>query len=273
MKFFKKVVKASIRVLTWRLLRLTSRAPSYEEIAEVFSMLRPRETGNQLIRLGSSSDGGYLVPDDFEGITDLFSPGVGDQSSFEEFFARRGLVCHLLDASVSGPSLLHENFNFVALWLSLRDKEGHINLDRWVESASPVGDLVMQMDVEGSEYEVLLGASDDVLRRFRIMVLELHGVHRILSRVGIQQIRSLLYRLSVNFVVAHVHPNNCCPTVKLGELEIPDVVELTLVRKDRAVSDGGKLLDLPHHLDRPNQARSEARIRWAETFETLPNRF
>lgn len=236
-------------------------------------MLRPRETGHRLIRIGPSNDGGYLVPDDFDGLTDVFSPGVGDQSRFEEFFANQGLTCHLLDASVPGPSLPHKNFTFQALWLSLRDKEEHTNLDRWVESVSPAGDLLMQMDIEGSEYEVLLGASDEVLQRFRILVVELHGMHKILSSIGIQLMRSLFYRLSAHYFVAHVHPNNCCPAIRLGELVIPDVVELTLVRTDRALPADGKFVDLPHSLDRPNQSRPEPIIRWPGAVGTRSNPF
>lgn len=37
----------------------------------------------KLTRIGSSNDGGYLVPDDLDGIKSCFSPGVANNSDFE----------------------------------------------------------------------------------------------------------------------------------------------------------------------------------------------
>ena len=48
---------------------LASAHPLIEEI-------RPDTTDKPLIRLGSEADGGYLVPDDLEGIVACFSPDV-----------------------------------------------------------------------------------------------------------------------------------------------------------------------------------------------------
>ncbi|GAA8254482.1 hypothetical protein HpDR16_05330 [Helicobacter pylori] len=39
--------------------------------------------------MGAKYDGGYLVPNDFKGIKVLFSPGVGNESAFEEDFYRQ----------------------------------------------------------------------------------------------------------------------------------------------------------------------------------------
>ena len=45
--------------------------------------LRPLDPGIELIRIGPDSDGGYLVPDDLDGIRHAFSPGVSTESGFE----------------------------------------------------------------------------------------------------------------------------------------------------------------------------------------------
>ena len=46
------------------------------EIVEVFQLLKPKASKTPLIRIGGDGDGSYLVPDDLEGITACFSPGV-----------------------------------------------------------------------------------------------------------------------------------------------------------------------------------------------------
>lgn len=62
-----------------------------DEILEVIKLLRPISTEIELIRIGGEGDGGYLVPNDIDGIKYCFSPGVGLTSSFEEDITKRGV--------------------------------------------------------------------------------------------------------------------------------------------------------------------------------------
>jgi hypothetical protein len=64
------------------------------------------------------------------------------------------------------------------------------------------------MVIEGAEYPVLLNASEKVLRRFRIIIAELHSMDRLIDPVGFALITSVLYRLLEHFQVVHIHPNN-----------------------------------------------------------------
>ena len=83
-----------------------------EELIEFISKLKPIKIDKELIRLGSIEDGGYLIPDDLDGIEALFSPGVGTSSSIELDCANRGIKAFMADASVDGPVEKHELFNF-----------------------------------------------------------------------------------------------------------------------------------------------------------------
>ena len=56
------------------------------ELKELIKALRPVKTKFDLIRIGGANDGGYLIPDDLEGIAACFSPGVADTASFEVAF-------------------------------------------------------------------------------------------------------------------------------------------------------------------------------------------
>lgn len=70
----------------------------------LISMFHPQDVGIGLIRLGGEGDGGYLVPDDLDGIAACFSPGVSDVADFETSLIRDyGIPCYLADASVDGP--------------------------------------------------------------------------------------------------------------------------------------------------------------------------
>ncbi len=60
-------------------------------LEDFFKKMHPIDSGHSLVRLGGDGDGGYLVPDDLEGIGACFSPGVSDVADFELAFAARGV--------------------------------------------------------------------------------------------------------------------------------------------------------------------------------------
>ncbi len=60
-----------------------------EKVEGFIKSLHPIKTEHELVRFGAKHDGGYLIPKDFKGIRTLFSPGVGNESTFEEDFYRQ----------------------------------------------------------------------------------------------------------------------------------------------------------------------------------------
>lgn len=208
-----------------------TRRTSEIEMEEVLQKLRPSTDQADLIRVGGPGDGGYWIPNDLKGIQAVFSPGVGHLSEFELFFAERDIPCFMVDASVQAPAQNHPNFYFQPVWLTKNTSPGEsISLADWVESSAPDGDLVLQMDIEGGEYPVLLTADDSLMTRFRIIALELHNLTSITSQAGLQLVESLLERLLKTHEVIHSNSNPVCRAINVGALSIPNCVELTLRR-------------------------------------------
>ena len=231
-----------------------SKLQTTESVEDLLATIWPTKTEKRLIRIGSRThaDGGYLVPDDLLGIQRVFSPGVADTMDFEQHFLDLGIPCEMVDGSVQGVPQPHKLASFQKLWLSAVTSEDSISLDDWVTQASkPKDELVLQMDIEGAEYEALLASSSQTLNRFRIIVLELHDLRSVMSRMGLALFRSVLLRLKKTHVIVHAHPNNCCRGVVVGDLEWPDVLEITLLRKDR-ISENLGLAELPHPFDMDN---------------------
>ncbi|MCW9042971.1 MAG: FkbM family methyltransferase [Pseudopelagicola sp.] len=215
---------------------------------------RPFRAPMPLIRVGPQEDGGYLVPDDLEGIVAAFSPGVSDVTGFDEAIAARGIVCFLADASVTGPENPPEGVHFEGLFLGGETGGQAISLDDWVAARAPeAGDLLLQMDIEGAEYEVLNAVSEAVLGRFRIIVIEFHGLWRAFTPEGRADLAPVLEKLARQFRVVHVHGNNNAPPVRAGGMRFAPVLEVTYLRRDRA---GVRMVEaeLPHPLDRPNDS-------------------
>ncbi len=219
--------------------------------------LRPLEPGIELVRIGPENDGGYLLPDDLDGIRHAFSPGVSNESGFEAELADRGMQVFLADHSVDAPAVNHPRFVFDKRFVGCLTDERYITLDDWHAAklgADPDTELLLQMDIEGAEYETLLAASPGLLARFRIMVIELHWLPQLWNQPFFAIASRMFDKLLATHAVVHIHPNNCCGSVKSAGLEIPRIAEFTLLRKDRFRSTGYRT-EFPHALDRPNVAK------------------
>ena len=91
---------------------VVSRGAKHAESLEALALLQP-SIAMPMLKIGGYGDGSYLIPDDLEGVTHCFSPGVGPSSSLEFNLAQRGIEVFMADASVSGPAVSHERFHFM----------------------------------------------------------------------------------------------------------------------------------------------------------------
>ena len=229
--------------------RLTSR----DLVQRLIGRLHPVAGGHELIRLGPEADGGYVLPDDLAGIDACFSPGVSSISGFEMECAERGMKVFLADKSVDGPACRHELFTFTKKFVGATTDDDFMTLDEWVTASLPesTSDLLLQIDVEGCEYEVFLSASDALLRRFRIIVVEFHHLDHIWSEPFFQIARPVFDKLLQTHACVHIHPNNSNNALRKGGLSIPPVMEFTFHRRDRLVNPVPRS-DFPCPLDRDN---------------------
>lgn len=215
-------------------------------------MLRPMNTGRSLVRIGGDADGGYLIPDDLDGVRYCFSPGVDAIADFELALANQGVKCFLADASVDRPPISHPLFDFDRKFLGRKDAGEFMTLETWITSKGELDeDMLLQMDIEGAEYDVLFSTPARVLRRFRIIVIEFHDLDRLAAPDYFAYVSLLMEKLTQDFVVSHIHPNNWRQPVSIRGVLVPPLVEVTLLRRDRVI-DLSPRNDFPHLLDRPN---------------------
>lgn len=227
-------------------------APSLlESIKEFLVLIRPQHQSKELIRIGSNNDGGYLVPDDLNGINYCFSPGVSNNSSFEEQLSSYNIHCYLADYSVLGPSIENPMFSFTKKYLGNKNDFRTMRLVSWIQANKHDCDMILQMDIEGAEYQVILDTPSDVLSKFRILVIEFHGFNQLDQQHCYDLISTTFYKLLNDFKIVHVHANNCCKSYKLDGQEIPLVMEFTFLRNDRFIKVEGNSI-LPNRLDQKN---------------------
>lgn len=229
------------------------------DIEAAIGLMRPVLTGHDLVRIGGAGDGGYLVPDDMAGVSCCFSPGVSDTANFEaELALRHGIRSFLADASVDNPPLHNDLFSFEKKFLGTRAEGDFMRLSSWVESKSQEidgRDCLLQMDIEGAEYGVLIDTPLSVLQTFRIMIIEFHHLDVMFEKRTLPIVQAILDKLTSAFAVAHLHANNCCGIATCRGIGIPRVFEATLIRKDRLKpARSGDRISIPHPLDATNVA-------------------
>lgn len=228
-----------------------ARHVAVEDQAKFFDLIKPVKTDIELIRIGGDDDGGYLVPNDLDGLTACYSPGVSTTATFEEEMIKRGIPCFLADASVDRPPFEHPLIDFEHKFLGTHTGGELITLDDWMEQKTPgaTSDLILQMDIEAAEWPVLLTASTKSLSAFRIMVIEFHWGERIFDPFGFKVISGVFERLAPLFDIVHIHPNNYMTIVEGSHYAIPYAFEATFLRKGRSPVRG-YATEFPHPMDR-----------------------
>lgn len=112
-------------------IRRISPTPS-EKLRKFFLLTRPIVTQKRLIRLGGDQDGGYLLPDDLQGIRTCFSPGTSNVASFEKDLSTLGIRSYMADFSVDEVPVSDERFTFLKKFIGFGDRPEYLSLEDWV---------------------------------------------------------------------------------------------------------------------------------------------
>jgi hypothetical protein len=224
-----------------------------ERIRKMLTSLYPLCTNHSLIRLGPRGDGGYLVPDDLDGIAACFSPGVSLISGFEKDCAVRGMRVFMADRSVDGPAEQHPLFHFTKRFVGVTSNDDFTCMSEWVglSAVDPLSDLLLQIDIEGYEYEVLLSMPQELRRRFRIIVAEFHMMDQLPNRAFFMLASRVMEMILQTHACVHIHPNNCAGSVRVAGMEFPKLLEFTFLRRDR-IASATLMTSFPHELDCDN---------------------
>jgi len=222
-----------------------------ENHRQVLQLLIPVNNNVELIRIGSTTDGGYLLPNDLSGVRMCVSPGVADNWGFElELLSKYKIKSLMVDASIEIPNL-PRGLEFHKLWLGPANDKNTLSMNSIIRSQLELGndELLLQMDIEGAEYTCLLATDLELLSKFRIAVIEFHDlemwkINSYFSKV----VLPLFTKLTELFDIVHLHPNNGGLNFNWHGVKHPSGIEVTFHRKDRANGYSG-IRSLPNKLD------------------------
>jgi len=246
------------------------RSITRDRIIGFFNELHPANFGFELIRIGNDYDGGYLIPNDLVGVNKCISPGVGKSINFEKFLVTKyGIKSFLADPTVniSEPLPSAIKFHQIAIGHSSETNQiidmesgkrsdfNSVTLERFINenTDSEEFDLLLQMDIENTEYLALLVSEPKILEKFRVMIIEFHSIPSIFEeKYFIEIIKPLFNKINQIFYVAHIHANNVAKPVKILNFKIPHGLEVTFHNRNRIKNRQGSYIEETYNiLDKP----------------------
>jgi hypothetical protein len=119
-----KISQAAFKTHYW-----VEKLNSKVELNEFLEQFRLNYISCDLIRVGGEGDGGYLLPNVFDKISNCFSPGVDYTANFEKELSENfGIKSFMADASVEKAPFADKNFDFIPKFLGAHSRENFITL-------------------------------------------------------------------------------------------------------------------------------------------------
>lgn len=197
-------------------------------------LLRPYDVLNaRKIRVGRAFDGGYVMIDAFDHVEAAYSFGINDDVSWDLDMASRDLDIFQYDHTIDNLPIENSRFHWEKLGISALSFDNMRSVSELIEvnGHQHANNLVLKCDIECAEWDVLRYATTSVLSKFSQIVLELHDIRR-LGNPEDDGARQAVVNLTNSHHVVHVHGNNYGGVVLVGGISLPNVIELTLLRKD-----------------------------------------
>jgi hypothetical protein len=219
-------------------------------------ILIPRKTKFEKIRFGKNGDGGYIFAKTEPKGQPIFGFGVLNDISCEialnSYFGGKVELFESEETSVHLPDnfILHKKF---------------VNGNDMSDIFKSDENIIIKMDIEGSEFGCLDSISHDEFEKVEQMVVEFHlNTSHLTKDMPIVGSPEDLYRVIQKILkthkIFHIHGNSCCGVSEDG---IPVVLELSFINKKLCDID---LVDDSSYpipgLDFPNVGGQDVYFKW-----------
>lgn len=222
--------------------------------AETIHLLRPYRVAHLTRQRfpASGGDGTYVVPVPHTANCQAFyCLGVGNGTPLEEELNRQmpDKTIHLYDAVESDQGRWFDKVKNAHLHI-----QEVTDLDEIIPKSAK--NIFLKMDIEGDEWNLLSKASDDLLERVDVLLVEFHNLQEVMN-INLETFHNVWKRVNEYFTPIHIHGNNYSWLFQLNEVWFPAVVEMTYLNNrltsKRVPSDE----KFPTPIDLPNCAERE----------------
>jgi len=203
-----------------------------KSIQNLVSILSPMKFKGDLIRIGNEGDGSYVLPKDVINSKNyLISGGIANNNEFELELAKKGVIGIQIDNSIKNPPKEHPNLSFRIATLGAKDGPQTVSLENLISNVPIKKELIVKLDIEGSEIDALQHLSKKSLKKINCLVLELHNLSSLAQDDKILQTLQKLKNADLSSI--YIQANNGILDYIISGILIPDNVEITFVKKGR----------------------------------------
>jgi hypothetical protein len=220
----------------------------------VKDLIKIKGNVEDLIRLGSDNDGGYVINNTALIKSDiLYTYGVGDNYDFEKHYINifENKLVRMYDPTIGVLNVPYNNISFYSDGL-YGISENNTSFEKHILSnADSNKSIFLKIDTEGAEYDFFNYINLNDLINVVGMVVEFHELY---DRNKLQNFKSIISKLSNNYDITHVHGNNFTALMEInGDFKFPSTPEITFLRKDLNQSTNFVQREFPlADLDQPN---------------------
>lgn len=212
------------------------------EVETIWRMLTTPQKTVSTLRIGGNEDGGYCIPNSLSEIECFFSPGYGGIKTFEDELALKNIPSYICDGSYQSIDALLGMQYFVQKNIAAYDGRNCVSLQTLIEESkfSRSHNLGLQMDIEGDEYEILDSLETTILQKFQMLLIEFHDLELlVVSKRHCEKVTRVMKKLLETHDLVHVKANNAGGTISFKGSNLPNVIELSFLRKgERTLSEG-----------------------------------
>jgi len=204
--------------------------------------------GKNLKLFGNLGDGAYILTDDLKDINVAYSFGISNEFSFDLKIADQGIDVYMYDHTINDLDFnsynIGQNKNFehdinyyknklhffqIGITGSNNHKNNMKTLNEILRDNGHLDEkkMILKMDVEGFEWDVINGLSDDILKRFKYITLELH-----LDNNPPDFHYNVIKKLSKFHQAIFIRFNNAGNLIQFGNNKICSLIEITYMIKE-----------------------------------------
>lgn len=229
-----------------------------DEVMGILDCIRPRAmAAHRKMRCGDARDGGYVVPDlPYDAAASI---GIGESGadrcsvSFDIALAQRGIPVWQFDHTIKEQPATHERFHFHRKGWGARSAGDLLSLAD-IRRMLPGGATLplLKFDAEGIEWAALDSAETADIEAWAAITGEFHGLARLADPVFRYVCGRVFRAMLRTHAPIHLHANNVGLLAFVAGIVIPDLLEVTWVRRDIDPCPDRDTGPMPGMLDAPN---------------------
>jgi FkbM family methyltransferase len=217
-------------------------------------LLRPQVVRSERkARFGAANKGGYVQLDDLKGVDAALSLGIRHGIVWDKMIADRGIAVYQFDCAADDPAPDDSRLAFSRKMIASKVEIGVDSLGSLVDRFDKKRErpnMLLKMDIGGSEWGIINAAGLDVTSRFSQIICTLHDFDKFTHLRWRQTCFRVLRKLLKSYAPVHVHADNRAGFAVIANVPVPKVLEVTFASRLLYDFDNSEEI-FPGTLDKP----------------------